>query len=114
MFYGANRPGAKVSQGMLDQFWLWRMQGSLKNVYDSIKAFSETDSHEDLEKFDVPTLVQFFTRGFLASRAVRTCKSLCQIHTPCSFPAERFLAERFRLRSTPPATELSCGDQLSK
>ena len=57
MFYGANRPGAKVSQGMLDQFWLWSMQGGLKNLYDSIKAFSETDFREDLKKFDVPTLV---------------------------------------------------------
>src|SRR5258706_5010435 len=57
MFYGANRPGAKVSRGMLDQFWLWSMQGGLKNVYDSIKAFSETDFHEDLKKFDLPTLV---------------------------------------------------------
>jgi len=57
MFYGANRPGAKVSQGMLDQFWLWSMQGGLKNVYDSIKAFSETAFHEDLKKFDVPTLI---------------------------------------------------------
>src|SRR5947208_1303424 len=57
MFYGANRPGASVSQGMLDQFWLWSMQGGLKNVYDSIKAFSETDFTEDLKKFDVPTLV---------------------------------------------------------
>lgn len=56
-FYGANRPGAKVSQGMLDQFWLWSMQGGLANVYDSIKAFSETDFTEDLKKFDVPTLV---------------------------------------------------------
>jgi non-heme chloroperoxidase len=57
MFYGANRPGAKVSQGMLDQFWLWSMQAGLKNSYDSIKAFSETDFTEDLKKFDVPTLV---------------------------------------------------------
>jgi non-heme chloroperoxidase len=57
MFYGANRPGAKVSQGMLDQFWLWSMQSGLKNSYDSIKAFSETDFTEDLKKFDVPTLV---------------------------------------------------------
>jgi pimeloyl-ACP methyl ester carboxylesterase len=53
----ANRPGASVSQGMLDQFWLWSMQGGLKNIYDSIKAFSETDFTEDLKKFDVPTLV---------------------------------------------------------
>jgi non-heme chloroperoxidase len=57
MFYGANREGARVSQGMLDQFWLWSMQGGLKNSYDSIKAFSETDFTEDLKKFDVPTLV---------------------------------------------------------
>ena len=57
MFYGANRPGAKVSQGMLDQFWLWSMQAGLKNAYDSIKAFSETDFTEDLKKFNVPTLV---------------------------------------------------------
>jgi non-heme chloroperoxidase len=57
VFYGANRPGAKVSQGILDQFWLWSMQGGLKNSYDCIKAFSETDFTEDLKKFDVPTLV---------------------------------------------------------
>jgi non-heme chloroperoxidase len=56
-FYGANRPGAKVSQGMLDQFWLWSMQGGLKNIYDSVKAFSETAFTEDLKKFDVPTLI---------------------------------------------------------
>src|SRR4051812_26549361 len=56
-FYGANRPGAKVSQGILDQFWLWSMQAGLKNAYESIKAFSETDFTEDLKKVDVPTLV---------------------------------------------------------
>ena len=56
-FYGANMPGAKVSQGMLDQFWLWSMQAGLLNAYESIKAFSETDFTEDLKKFDVPTLV---------------------------------------------------------
>jgi non-heme chloroperoxidase len=56
-FYGANRPGAKVSQGTLDQFWLWSMEAGLKNAYDSIKAFSETDFTEDLKKIDVPTLV---------------------------------------------------------
>ncbi|MBP7570399.1 MAG: alpha/beta hydrolase [Acidobacteria bacterium] len=57
LFYGANRPGAQVSQGTLDQFWLWSMQAGLKNAYDSIKAFSETDFTEDLKKFDIPTLV---------------------------------------------------------
>ncbi len=56
-FYGANRPGAEVSQGLLDQFWTWSMQAGLKNAYDSIKAFSETDFTEDLKRFDVPTLV---------------------------------------------------------
>ena len=57
MFYGANRPGAQVSQGTLDQFWLWAMQAGLKNSYESIKAFSETDFTDDLKMFDVPTLV---------------------------------------------------------
>jgi non-heme chloroperoxidase len=56
-FYGANRPGAKVSQGALDQFWLWSMQAGLVNAYESITAFSETDFTEDLKKFDVPTMV---------------------------------------------------------
>jgi non-heme chloroperoxidase len=56
-FYGANRPDAKVTRGVLDQFWLWGMQSGLKNAYESIRAFSETDFTEDLKKFDVPTLV---------------------------------------------------------
>src|SRR6266498_2831024 len=56
-FYGANRPGAKVSQGTLDQFWLWSMQAGLKNAYESIKAFSETDFTEDIKKIAVPALV---------------------------------------------------------
>jgi non-heme chloroperoxidase len=56
-FYGANRPGAKVSEGILGQFWLWSMQAGLKSAYDCIAAFSETDFTEDLVKFDVPTLV---------------------------------------------------------
>lgn len=56
-FYGANRPGATVSQGVLDAFWLQGMQGGLKNELDCIKAFSETDFTEDLKKFDVPTLI---------------------------------------------------------
>ena len=56
-FYGANRSGTKVSQGTLDQFWLWSMQAGAKNAYESVKAFSETDFTEDLKKIDVPTLV---------------------------------------------------------
>ena len=56
-FFGANRQGAKVSQGLLDQFFLWSMQGGLKNSYECVKAFSETEFHDDLKKFDVPTLL---------------------------------------------------------
>jgi non-heme chloroperoxidase len=56
-FYGANRPGAKVSKGLRDSFWLAGMQAGFKAAYDCIKAFSETDFTEDLKKFDVPTLI---------------------------------------------------------
>jgi non-heme chloroperoxidase len=56
-FFGFNRPGAKVSQGLIDAFWLQGMQAGHKNAYDSIKAFSETDFTEDLKKFDRPTLI---------------------------------------------------------
>ena len=56
-FYGANRPGSKVSQGLRDSFWLQGMLCGLKAAYDCIKAFSETDFTQDLKKIDVPTLV---------------------------------------------------------
>jgi non-heme chloroperoxidase len=56
-FYGANRPGAKISQGILDAFWLMSMQAGFAAAYECVKAFSETDFREDLRKFDVPTLV---------------------------------------------------------
>ena len=56
-FFGYNRPGAKVSQGVLDAFWRQGMQAGHKNAYECIAAFSATDFTEDLEKFDVPTLV---------------------------------------------------------
>ena len=56
-FYGANRPGSKVSQGVRDAFWATSMQAGYKGAYDCIKAFSETDLTEDLKKFDVPTLI---------------------------------------------------------
>ncbi len=56
-FYGANRAGAKVSQGLRDSFWQQGMMAGHKAVYDCIKAFSETDFTEDLRKFTVPTLV---------------------------------------------------------
>ena len=56
-FYGANRPGSTVSQGLRDSFWLQGMQAGFKAVYDCIKAFSETDFTGDLKKMDVPTLI---------------------------------------------------------
>ncbi len=56
-FYGANRPGAKVSQGLQDSFWLQGMQAGFNAVLDCIKAFSETDFTGDLRKLDVPTLI---------------------------------------------------------
>ena len=87
-FYGANRPGAKVSQGMLDQFWLWSMQAGLLNAYESIKAFSETDQTEDLKKFDVPTLVlhgeddQIVPVKDAAKKSARLIKDAKEIYYP--------------------------------
>ena len=56
-FFGFNRPGAKISQGLIQSWWLQGMMTGHKNAYDCIKAFSETDFTEDLKKFDVPTLI---------------------------------------------------------
>jgi non-heme chloroperoxidase len=56
-FYGYNRPGAKISEGIRQRWWLQGMMGGFKPHYDCIKAFSETDFTEDLKKFDVPTLI---------------------------------------------------------
>ena len=56
-FYGANRSGAKVSQGLLDQFWSSSMKSGLLNSYECVKAFSETDFTKDLQQFDIPTLL---------------------------------------------------------
>jgi non-heme chloroperoxidase len=88
MFYGANRPGAKVSQGTLDQFWLWSMQAGLKNAYESIKAFSETDFTEDLKRFDIPTLVmhgeddQIVPVKDSAKKSARLIKGAKEIYYP--------------------------------
>ena len=56
-FYGYNRPGAKISEGIREKWWLQGMMGGVKAGYDCIKAFSETDFTEDLKKFDMPTLI---------------------------------------------------------
>lgn len=76
-FYGANRPGARISQGVRDAFWFQGMQGGLKNELDCIKAFSETDFTEDLKRFDVPTLiipVPRRSRTPLRERATAACQ----------------------------------------
>ena len=56
-FYGFNRPGAKVSEGIRQRWWLQGMMGGIKAHYDCVKTFSETDFTEDLKKIDVPTLI---------------------------------------------------------
>ena len=87
-FYGANRPGAKVSQGTLDQFWLWSMQAGAKNAYESVKAFSETDFTEDLKKINVPTLVmhgeddQIVPVKDSAKKSARLIKGAKEIYYP--------------------------------
>jgi non-heme chloroperoxidase len=87
-FYGANRPGTHVSQGTLDQFWLWSMQAGLKNAYESIKAFSETDFTEDLKKIDVPALVlhgeddQIVPVKNSAKKSAKLIKSAKEIYYP--------------------------------
>jgi non-heme chloroperoxidase len=82
-FYGFNRPGAKVSQGLRDSFWMQGMQCGFPGAYDCIKAFSETDFTDDLKKFDVPTLVlhgdddqivPIVAAGLLSSKLVKGAK----------------------------------------
>jgi non-heme chloroperoxidase len=81
-FYGANRHGAQVTPGMLDQFWLWSMQSGLKNAYDSIKAFCETDFTEDLRKIDVPTLVLHGEDDQIARKAACVINGAREIYYP--------------------------------
>ncbi|MET8036836.1 alpha/beta hydrolase [Streptomyces sp. NPDC005345] len=81
-FYGANRDGSTVSQGTRDEFWLWSMTVGIKGAYDCVKAFSETDTTEDLKKVDVPTLivhgdddqiVPIVSAGAKSSKIVKDC-----------------------------------------
>jgi non-heme chloroperoxidase len=87
-FFGANRPGAKVSQGLLDQFFLWSMQSGLKNSYECIKAFSETEFHDDLKKFDIPTLLlhgeddQIVPIDISARKSAKLIKGAVEIYYP--------------------------------
>jgi non-heme chloroperoxidase len=88
LFYGANRPGAKVSPGLLDQIWFLSMQAGVQNVYECIKAFSETDFTEDLKKFDIPTLLlhgeddQIVPVGDSARKAAKLIRDVKAIYYP--------------------------------
>jgi non-heme chloroperoxidase len=97
-FYGYNRPNAKISEGVRDNFWLQGMEGSVKGQYDTVKAFSETDFTEDLKKIDIPTLVlhgdddqivPIDAAGRMSAKIVKNAKlkvypgyphGMCQIH----------------------------------
>ena len=97
-FYGYNRPNAKISEGVRENFWLQGMQGSVKSQYDTVKAFSETDFTEDLKKIDIPTLVlhgdddqmvPIGASGLMSAKLVKNAKlkvypgyphGMCQIH----------------------------------
>lgn len=87
-FFGANRPGAKISEGMLDQFWRVSMQGGIKNSYESVKAFSETDFHDDLKKFDIPTLLmhgeddQIVPINISSRKSAKLIKGVTEIYYP--------------------------------
>jgi non-heme chloroperoxidase len=87
-FFGANRPGAKVSQGLLDEFFLWSMQGGLKSLYECVKAFSETDFHDDLKKFDVPTLLmhgeddQIVPIDIASRKSAKLIKGVAELYYP--------------------------------
>ena len=87
-FYGANRPGAKVSQGILDQFFLWSMQSGLKSSYDTVTALSKTEFHDDLKKFDVPTLLihgeddQIVPINISSRRSAKLIKGAVELYYP--------------------------------
>jgi len=87
-FYGANRPGSKVSEGLRHSFWLQGMMCGFRGAYDCIKAFSETDFTEDLKKFDVPTLVmhgeddQIVPIKDSAKKSARLIKGAQEIYYP--------------------------------
>jgi non-heme chloroperoxidase len=97
-FYGANRPGAKVSQGLRDQFWQECMTVGLKGAYDCIKAFSETDLTMDLKAIDVPTLiihgdddqiVPFVASGAKSSKIVKDAQLKVYLGAPHGLTSTR-------------------------
>jgi non-heme chloroperoxidase len=87
-FFGANRPGAKVSQGLMDSFVVASMQVGLKNTYECVKAFSETQFTDDLKRFDVPTLLmhgeedQIVPIGISSRKSVKLLRNVSEIYYP--------------------------------
>jgi non-heme chloroperoxidase len=120
-FYGANRPGADVSEGVLRQFWLWSMQSGLMNAYMSIKAFSETDFTEDLKKIDVPTLVlhgeddQIVPVKDSAHKSAKLIRNATEIYYPgaphglTDTHADQFNADLLAFLESPEAVSTSDG-----
>ena len=95
-FYGYNRPGAKISEGIREHWWLQGMMGGMKAHYDCIKAFSETDFTEDLKKIDVPTLVMhgdddqivpIGASGLMSAKIVKNAKLKVYPGFPHGMPA---------------------------
>jgi non-heme chloroperoxidase len=115
-FYGANRPGAEVPQSLLDQFWLCSMQCGLKNAYDSIRAFSETDFTEDLRKFDVPTLVlhgeddQIVPLKYSAHKSARIIRNVKELYYP---GAPHGLTAAHQERATQICSHFSCAPDVT-
>jgi non-heme chloroperoxidase len=97
-FYGANRPGTTVSQGLRESFWLQGMMAGINAAYDCVKVFSETDHTEDLQKIDVPTLiihgdddqiVPIANTGALAAKIVKNATLKVYKGAPHGLPATR-------------------------
>jgi non-heme chloroperoxidase len=95
-FYGYNRPGAKISEGIREHWWLQGMLGGMKAHYDCIKAFSETDFTEDLKRFDVPTfimhgdddqIVPIVAAGLLSAKIVKNATLKVYPGFPHGMPA---------------------------
>ena len=115
-FFGYNRPGAKISEGVKENFWYQGMQGGLKGEYDCIKAFSETDFTEDLKKIDIPTLVMhgdddqivpFPDAGALSSKLVKNAQLKVYPGFPHGMPiihADKLNPDLLALHQSQPAT----------
>jgi non-heme chloroperoxidase len=125
-FYGANRAGAKVSQGLRDSFWMQGMLAGHKAVYDCIKAFSETDLTEDLKKFNVPTLilhgdddqiVPISASALLSAKIVKDSKLVVVPGAPhgmCSTLKDRVNEELFNFIGQPEQKSLLIQDEPGK